>query len=206
MNKKIFSYFVAFLVTAFLVACSGSKDTTATKKENTGEKPALVKLTLPLLQSINPSDVANVRFRFEKELTLTLVEEPGNGVYKVNGDGNLVLLNDKTVRFPATKLGKFSNAESALHKDASFQITWEEESYDPELGLSSLTAEYDDSLRVVIVPDGLVKGKPFVTYQKAKYSLPQDYKQYFLVVGEIKKGSGKVVSGVKTPGQEAGGN
>lgn len=201
MNKNIFVLFA--LVFSVLVSSIGCKTTKeSTKKEASSGKPTPVKLTLPLIQSVDPSSVSDIRFHFEKELILTLVEEPGNGIYKVNEDGNLVNLNEKTVRFPVNKLGKFVDTQKVTRKDASFEITWEEESSNPELGIPTLRAVYDDSLRVVIVPDDLQKGKPIVIYQKAKYHLPQNYREFFLVVGEIRTGQSKIVTGVKTPKEE----
>jgi hypothetical protein len=194
MNKSI-SFIILLVFTFVGIGCKTTKPT----KGDASTKANPVKLTLPLIQSVDPSSIGNIRFHFEKELVLTLVEEPGNGIYKVNEDGNLINLNEKTVRFPVSKLGKFVDTGKVTRKDSSFEITWEEESSDPELGLSTLRATYDDSLRVVITPDDLQKGKPIVIYQKAKYHLPQNYKEYFLVVGEIRTGQSKTVTGVKTP-------
>lgn len=207
MNKRISALFVLVLCVLVASVGAGCKTTKSTKKETSKNeasgKPTPVKLTLPLIQSVDPNSISNIRFHFEKELVLTLVEEPGNGVYKVNQDGNLVNLNQKTVRFPVNKLGKFLDTGKVTRKDSSFEITWEEESSDPDLGSSTLRAMYDDSLRVIIALDDKQKGKPVVIYQKAKYYLPDDYKNYFLVVGEISDGKTKVVTGVKTPGQNS---
>lgn len=207
MNKRISALFALVLCVLVASVGAGCKTTKSTKKETSKNevsgKPTPVKLTLPLIQSVDPSSVADIRFHFEKELVLTLVEEPGNGVYKVNEDGNLVNLNEKTVRFPINKLGKFVDTGKVLRKDASFEITWEEESSNPELGIPTLRAMYDDSLRVIIALDDLQKGKSIVIYQKAKYSLPDGYKDYFLLVGEISEGKSKTVTGVKTPKQNS---
>lgn len=204
MNKNIFVLFaLVFSVLISSVGCKTMKGSTKKEEKGGGSKPTPVKLTLPLVQSVDPGEVVDIRFHFERELVLTLVEEPGNGVYKVDEDGNLVNLNEKTVRFPVSKLGKFVDSGKVTRKDSSFEITWEEENQNPELGTSALRAMYDDSLRVIIAPDDLQKGKPIVIYQKAKYHLPDDYKSYFLFVGEISDGKTKVVTGVKTPRQNS---
>ncbi len=197
MNKNI-----VFFLTALVVLVIGCK---APNKTQASKKPASpVELTQPLLQSLDDEGLAKLRFRFQSEFVLTLIPEPGNGVYKVNEDGNLVLLNETTVRFPTNKLGKFVNpsVSKVSRKDISMEVTWEEDGVvvSEDLGIPILRVTYNDSLRVIVAPDGLFKSKPFIVYQKAKYWLPENYKTYVPASAEEGKGQSKVVSGVSTPG------
>jgi hypothetical protein len=198
MNKNIV-FFLTMLVALVGVGCNASKKAQASKK------PAQsVQLTQPLLQSLDDEGLSNLRFRFQSEFVLTLISEAGNGVYKVNQDGNLVLLNETTVRFPTNKLGKFiePSPSKVSRKDVPIEVTWEEEGVvvSEDLGIPVLRVTYNDSLQVIVAPDGLLKTRPFVVYQKAKYWLPENYKTSIPVCGEEGKGQAKIVSGVSTPG------
>lgn len=198
MNKSLFFFFLA-LVVLVGVGCGTQKNTAKSAPA------APVRVEKAIIQALNSDGLTNIRFRFEQEFQLVLIDEPGNGVYEVNDKGNLVLLNEKTIRFPSNKLGKFLNP-ARVRDASSFEMTWEEDSPllsgtgSEALGAPILRGTYNDSLQVIVSPDGLYKGKPFVVYQKAKYFLPDNYQQYLLVVGKEGKGQPKTVTGVRTPG------
>lgn len=206
--KKHFVCILCFLVLA-LFSCTNLDSAVKTKTEKTEEPTKTVYLTLPLLNSLGSEGLQNLRFRFEREFILTLVDDEGNGVRKVDENGNLVLLNEKIIRFPKDKLGKFESTSKVTRTDMSFQAIWEEKNSDPELGVASINFKYsseENGLKVIVAGEGQIKGKNYITYQKAKYFLPEDFQTNFLVAGESQKGQGKVVSGVKTPKQEGSSN
>lgn len=204
MKKIILLAFSAL----FLVGCSGLNGVNSTKGSS---EP--VPVTLSLIESVNKGGsqgLSDMRFHFQEEFVLVLADIPGNGIRKVDDKtGEIILLNDVSIRFTPDRLGKFVKVsqKEMLESGGKIEVTFERlNSQDPthsDLGEARFPFMYDKEGNMRIRSNATFKGKPALKYLKAIYVLPDNYIDFVIEVGETKKGRTRIVSGVLTPAEES---
>lgn len=169
--------FLFLLLPVLLFSCSGLKN----GGNNKGVQQ--VPITHSLVKSIytgnnnNLKGVQDLRFHFQQELVLTLVDLPGNGVYSVTPQGDVTLLSEATVRFPTNKLGKFVIGDDGmLMLDRVFSIIFEKDNdaSDPRFGTSKLEMYYDEKGAMRIWVDADYTEQVHLELEKIEKSAPKD--------------------------------
>jgi len=188
MNKSLF-FFLLALVVLVGVGCGTQKNTT---KSSSASSATPVYLEEKLLNALDHTGLANIRFNFETELVLTLAEDiPGNGKPVVDEkEGNVVVTSAKTVRFSPNTLGKFISPSQG---SKTFKASWDESD------VMGLSLTYDENRKLIVEAADLNNGKPITIYQGVTYYLPQNYKTCFLKVGKVGKGETETAPGVSRP-------